>query len=42
MAKLNVDLKNVGTLAEDGSSGSSRKWGFYFTKSELRLGFGAD
>ena len=42
MAKLNVNLENVGTLAEDDNSSNSRKWGFYFTKSELRLGFGAD
>jgi len=42
MAKLNVNLKNVGTLAEDGSNNNSRKWGFCFTKSELMLGFGVD
>ena len=27
MAKLNANLRNVGTLAEDGSNNSSRVWG---------------
>ena len=39
--KLSVTL-NVGTLAENGNDSSSRKWDLYFTKSEFRLGFGAD